>query len=103
MKKISVFLMIAMFLCFAPFCAYAGSLDGAQGKNDMGFSITSGINLSKKTQSTFDSSRTIYGAADEGTDITIRVSIKDAAGELKQNANYTMEVGASGLFSKTIT
>lgn len=94
---------MSIFLCFAPFCVYAGSLDGTQGKNPIEFSITSGINLSKKTQSTFDSSKTIYGVADKGTDITISVSAKGADGTLKQNFNYAIEVGASGLFSQTVS
>lgn len=106
MKNFFIMLIAAVLLLFiVPCSAYAGPLDAAseeQSRSEVNFSITSGVNLTKKVQSTFDSSRTISGVADQGTEIAISVSTKDASGELQESANYDMEVGASQLFSQTV-
>lgn len=106
MKKFFLSFIFAMLICLLPCVVYAGPLDAVtetQGvENELGFSITSGVDLSKGIQSTFDSSRTISGTAEQGTEITIHVSTKDASGEVKGNNSYDMEVGASGLFSQTL-
>lgn len=95
-----------MLISLIPYSVYAGSLTAAPADLEelevIDFEITDGILSSKKTESTFDDSRTISGVADQGALIVISVSTKDAEGDLEENASYDMEVGASGLFSQTI-
>lgn len=109
MKKIVVASAIFMLLCVAPVCAYAGPHNSPVGQTtkeetlpSVSFSVTSGMKTDKKTESTFDDSRTISGSADQGAAIAIDVYTKDASGELVVSSNYSIEVGASGLFSQTI-
>lgn len=108
MKKISAVFIFAMLFCSLPYIAYAGPLNAAEvveenQERELDFSITSGIDLSKKSQSTFDSSRTISGVAEQGTAVEINVSTKDADGEWTDPVCYETLVGASGLFSHTVT
>ena len=102
MKKFSIAFLVVMLFCFAPVFVYAGPLDAEAAKQELGFSVTSGIDLSKETQSTFDDSKTIAGTANQGTAIEIIVSSKDASGDLADEESYCMEVGASGMFSQTV-
>ncbi len=96
----SVYCCNAFLLCTS--FVYARSLDAETAEQELGFSVTSGIDMSKETQSTFDDSKTISGIADQGTAIEISVSTKDANGDLKESANFQLEVGASGMFSQTV-
>lgn len=107
MKKLSAVFICAMFFCLLPNTIYAGPLNAAEvmeevQEKELDFRITSEIDLSKKSQSTFDSSRTISGVADQGTAVAINVSTKDADGEWKDPVCYETLVGASGLFSHTV-
>lgn len=102
MKKFSIAFIVVMLFCFAPVFVYARPLDAETAEQELGFSVTSGIDMSKETQSTFDDSKTISGIADQGTAIEISVSTKDANGDLKESANFQLEVGASGMFSQTV-
>lgn len=100
------FIMILLF-CFAPLYAYAGSLDetvevSQQEENEIGFTITSGLNADGKRESTFEESRTISGTADEGATVEISVFLKSARGNLNEQATYTIEIGATELFSQTV-
>ena len=87
MKKFSIAFIVVMLFCFAPVFVYARPLDAETAEQELGFSVTSGIDMSKETQSTFDDSKTISGIADQGTAIEISVSTKDANGDLKESAN----------------
>lgn len=102
MKKLSIAFIVVMLFCFAPVFVYAGPLDAETAEQELGLSVTSGIDMSKETQSTFDDSKTIAGVANQGTAIEISVSTKDANGELTENENFEIEVGASGIFSQTV-
>lgn len=102
MKKLSIAFIVVMLFCFAPVFVYAGPLDAETAEQELGLSVTSGIDMSKETQSTFDDSKIIAGVADQGTAIEISVSTKDANGELTENACFEIEVGASGIFSQTV-
>lgn len=124
MKKYLITLAVIMLVGVMPNSVYAGSLtavpeevqketqqnvDEDETESDredelesVEFEITDGITRSKKTESTFDDSRTISGVAEKGTLIVISVSTRNAEGDLEENACYDMEVGASGLFSQAI-
>ena len=102
MKKFSIAFIVVMLFCFAPVLVYAGPLDAETAEQELGLSVTSGIDMSKETQSTFDDTKTIAGVANQGTAIEISVSTKDANGELTENALFEIEVGASGIFSQTV-
>ena len=96
MKKLFfIFAVITMFL-ITSYSAYAGSPG-----SESSFEITSGVSLDK-VQSTFDSSRTISGFAEEGTIVKITLSSRNASGELTEYATYEMEVGASSIFSQSV-
>lgn len=81
---------------------------------DVTFKITSGLDVNKEKESTFDKKRTISGTASEGTIITIDVHSKkdnkqDSSSEQTDDENknqesniYNIEVGASGIFSQTV-
>ena len=102
MKKFSIAFIVVMLFCFAPVLVYARPLDAETAAQELGLSVTSGIDMSKETQSTFDDSKIIAGVANQGTAIEISVSTKDANGELTENALFEIEVGASGIFSQTV-
>lgn len=128
MKKYLITLAVIMLVGVMPNSVYAGSLTAVPGEvqketqqnvdedetesdreeefedelESVEFEITDGITRSKKTESTFDDSRTISGVAEKGTLIVISVSTRNAEGDLEENACYDMEVGASGLFSQAI-
>lgn len=106
MKKCLFYLTILFLMCFFPMSAYAGPLasTGTQEETtvELEFSITDGIDFEKKTESTFDESRTISGSAQEGTNVSISVYLKNASGALKEQSTYGIEVGTSGLFSQAV-
>lgn len=69
------------------------------------FGITSGIDVSKTTDTTFDSTRIISGTAEKGTEIVISVyEVTSNQGvETQKLANeYKLTVGSTGIFSQTI-
>lgn len=105
MKKYLFALTFLLLLCFAPASAYAAPLTAQESQQEaqkLDFGITDGINQDKKTESTFDESRTISGSAQEGTAVSINVYTKSASGALNKKSEYGIEVGASGLFSQAI-
>ena len=107
MKKISAVFIFTMLFCFVPVIAYAGPLNAVEAVEEvdqkpLNFLITSEIDLAKKSQSTFDSSKTISGVAEQGTAVAINVSTKDANGKWNDAVCYQTKVGASGLFSHTV-
>jgi len=111
MKKI-LFLLALCFILF-PVNAFAG--EALQNEtngvyipafdecfSDTGFKIINGIKYFDKAESTFDSSRTVSGTAEENTLIEIEVSVKSASGKLTQTGSYSMLTGASELFCQEI-
>lgn len=72
--------------------------------NPIKFSITGGIELNQETQITFDKSKTITGTAPKGSTVSIYVyeKLPDKEEELKLIDNYSIVVGLTGYFSKTI-
>ncbi len=86
-------------------------------KVDVDFKITSGLDVNKEKESTFDKKRTISGTANEGTIITIDIhnqttqkdeeDVQSTENETDENKTkddeyYTIEVGASCIFSQTV-
>ena len=71
------------------------------------FKITGGIDTSKASEITFDSSRVISGTAEKGTLVTITVyePYTDAKGAVAYNSlrTYKVTVGATGIFSQSIS
>lgn len=85
---------------------------------DNAFKITSGLDVEKEKESTFDKERTITGKAEEGTKVTISVYNKetdkaetsddqstDSPTESTESdeKKYELEIGASGIFSQVIS
>ena len=68
MRKLVFGIILCLSVLFACSAAYAAD-----------FEITGGIDFEKERISTFDSSKTITGTADEGTEITIKEN-EDGAG-----------------------
>ena len=103
MKKLTLTLAtIFIFNVFNSFLVFAASASNSEA--DSGFSITSGLDFSKETKSTFDKTITITGKAEEGSTITITVYEKllEKEEELKQINKYKIVVGASEYFNQTI-
>ena len=48
MKKFSIAFIVVMLFCFAPVLVYAGPLDAETAEQELGLSVTSGIDMSKK-------------------------------------------------------
>ena len=88
MRKLVFGIILCLSVLFACSAAYAAD-----------FEITGGIDFEKERISTFDSSKTITGTADEGTEITIEVYGPEDE-ELKED--YSFIVGISGIFSQTV-
>lgn len=99
MKKYWIMFVLTLLLCLAPSCVYAGSLGGTE---TVDFCVTSGLDMEKEVVSTFDTSKTIFGTAQQGVCLDITVNTKNAIGNWKQNAAYSVEVGSSGLFTQAI-
>ena len=75
MKKRLFGLVLAGLLCFSPVSAFAAEVTP--------ITVSSGIDLyQEETESTFDSSRTIYGEAKPNTKVSVSVSCKDANGDM---------------------
>ncbi len=103
MKKLTLTLAtIFIFTVFNSFLVFAASASNSE--VDGGFSITSGLDFSKETKSTFDKTITITGKAEEGSTITITVYEKllEKEEELKEVNKYKIVVGASEYFNQTI-
>ena len=76
--------------------SYAGSVFAGE------LELTGGLDFDKEKCSTFNSSKTISGTADEGTVIEITVYKRVSDDKLKEMDYYVVEVGESGLFSQTV-
>ena len=87
MKKMVFSLILCLSVLFICSAAYAAD-----------FEITGGIDFGKDKISTFDSSKTITGTADEGMEI--KIEAYDGEDDLKED--YSFVVGISGLFSQTV-
>ena len=88
-----------MVLCLSAFaaCPAAYAKEAESGT----FEITSGIDFSKDSVSTFDSSKTISGTAEKNTNMKIEVySVKSDTAKLENDYSFT--VGISGIFTQTI-
>ncbi len=112
MKKQAILLFSLLTLCFSfQMSVYAGSLPmpsslaQEKAKNielpALKFEITSGVDLTKDVESTFDFSRTITGTAEPGSEVEFLVSTKNKS-ETKEKQPLKVVVGASGLFSQSI-
>jgi len=99
MKKYWIMFIITLLLCLAPSCVYAGSLGGTK---TVEFCVTGGLDMEKESISTFDTSKTVSGTAEQGVNLDITINIKNADGDWKESATYFVEVGSSGLFNQTI-
>ena len=114
MKKHTIVFLIALFTLLIPCAVYAGPLTPLEEENDEIiqendweeeddlFTITSGVNTEKESESTFDESRIISGTAQEGVTVEISICTKTSSGELRERDCYVTEVGLSGLFSQTV-
>lgn len=117
-KGFSVFAIMIFMISILPFTALANDTDilSDDDKIEISFKITSGLDLNKEKESTFDKKRTISGTAKDGTMVTINVysdsepdsSQNGEETEVSSNSDYKEEqfyeiaVGASGIFSQTI-
>ena len=91
------------FLLAGVICCSSVSAFAAEIENQTPVSITSGLDLEREdTESTFDSSRTIYGEAQPDTTITVSVSRKNADGDMVVSDEQEVRVGSMGIFAATI-
>ena len=113
MRKTKLFAILTVIITMLiSVNAFAAVYNGEPGK----IIITGGINMEKDYESTFNEARTITGRAEEGSVITIDVCKKvseseeaediryivDEYGIYKVAETYTVEIGVSGFFSKSI-
>ncbi len=92
MKKRLFGLVLAGLLCFSPVSAFAAEVTP--------ITVSSGIDLyQEETESTFDSSRTIYGEAKPNTKVSVSVSCKDANGDMSVVSAQEVTVGSMGIFA----
>lgn len=107
------FVAIMFILSILPFTVLASDTGlvspSEEVVNEINFNITSGIDVKKEKESTFDKKRTITGTSDEGTSITIYVYTTKVDSDEKKSEDdedstvtYTIVVGASGIFSQAI-
>lgn len=104
MKKILCLLgLLAMVLSFNV-TAFAAPLSEKEAKKAdcVEFEITGGIDYFDKTESTFDTSRTITGLSEDGSVVDICVYTVNTKGDLVERDSYTFDVGVSGIFSQDI-
>ena len=95
MKKF-IFVIILCLSAFAT-CPVAYAKEAESGV----FEITSGLDFSKDSVSTFDSSKTVSGTAAKNTNMKIEVySIKSDTAKLENDYSFT--VGISGIFTQAI-
>ncbi|MCD8239197.1 MAG: hypothetical protein LUC92_07675 [Clostridiales bacterium] len=98
-KKIKYLLLITF--CFTVFQAVSVFAAPSQVAC---FSIAEGFDISKSYEATFDSSRVISGTADKGSVVNISVYDPDVVvnGSYSKLSSYTLTVGQSGIFRKTV-
>ncbi len=126
-KSLLGLFLFLFLISLSPSNVLAGGDDGlgllpSSEKVDVDFKITSGLDINKEKESTFDKKRTISGTANEGTIITIDIhnqatqkdeeeiqSTENKTDETESTENktkddecYTIEVGASCIFSQTV-
>lgn len=102
MKKLFSTLILIFILSFLN-CII--TLAATQSKTeDSNFSITSGIDLSEQTKTTFDQNKTITGYAPVGSTISITVyeKLPDKKEKLNLIENYSIIVGSTGYFNQSI-
>lgn len=102
MKKLLLTLFAIFTLAFVmlavPTSAHAAGVNN--------FKITSGINTSKTSEITFDTSRVISGTAEAGSTITITVyepTTVNGVTTYKYIRSYSVTVGSSGIYSQNIS
>lgn len=108
MKKfLAVFILV--FLTFLVPCTVyvnagqiAPSVSESSVPKTVKLEITSGLDVSKDSESTFDSSRTIVGSSYEGADVLIILYLRNSDNELVEKSRYSVSVGALGIFSQSV-
>ena len=99
MRKIKLLaILTVMITMLISVNASAAVYDGEPGKIE----ITGGIKMDKAYESTFNDTRTITGRSECGTNIIINVCTEDEDGVLQIVKTYSIEVGLSGYFSKSV-
>ena len=94
-KKIVFVFMLCFSALLACPAAYAKEADTDS------FEITSGLDFSKDSVSTFDDTKTISGTANKDTEIKIEVySVNND--NMSLTNDYALTVGVSGIFSQII-
>lgn len=102
MKKL-LLIFFAIFTLAFVMLAMPASAHAAPVNN---FKITSGINTSKTSEITFDSTRVISGTAEPNSKITITVYepvTVNGVTTYKYIRSYNITVGSSGIFSQNIS
>ncbi len=92
-------ILFVFMLCFSALLACPAAY--AKEADTDAFEITSGLDFSKDTVSTFDNSKTISGTAEKDTEIKIEVYSVDSE-DMTLTNDYALTVGVSGIFSQII-
>ena len=97
MKNKILGIFIFLYIIMLPSFVYGADLN----YQIVEFNVTSGVELGQ-TESTFDKTRTITGSSENGSFVSISLSKKNTSGVLNEYANYSIEIGPTGLFSQTV-
>lgn len=104
-KNIALKILFAVAIAFCLAIPFSTNANAAAGVNN--FKITSGIDTSKTSEITFDSTRVISGTAETGAKISITIyePYTNAAGKTayKLIRTYNLTVGSTGIFSQSIS
>ena len=98
MKKLIAFLLIAASVI----TLHSLSAFAADSLPVEHFTITSGIDVEKPCEITFDSSRLITGTAPKDTAVTISVYDITDPDYKKLDGSFTITVGSAGIFSQNV-
>ncbi len=97
-KKIGLFLLLTGMLLCLPVHVFA-----AQTMPSTPITITSGLDLqAEEIESTFDTTRTIYGEAKPNTQIQVSVSRKNLNGDMQVTNAQNVVVSSVRIFSATV-
>ncbi len=97
-KKIGLFLLLTGMLLCLPVHVFA-----AQAIPSTPITITSGLDLeAEEIESTFDTTRTIYGEAKPNTQIQVSVSRKNVNGDMQVTNAQNIVVSSVRIFSATV-
>lgn len=97
-KKIGLFLLLTGMLLCLPVHVFA-----AQTAPSTPITITSGLDLeAEEIESTFDTTRTIYGEAKPNTQIQVSVSRKNLNGDMQVTNAQNVVVSSVRIFSATV-